>query len=68
MKLCIALLTLLACSSHAAPLMEGENVFPAGMNGIKRYRIPGAVVTAKGTVLREIMRRNYNSDVDGGSE
>lgn len=31
--------------------MESSEVFPPGMNGITRYRIPGIVVTQKGTVL-----------------
>lgn len=30
---------------------EKFDVFPAGMNGVKLYRIPGIVVTNRGTVL-----------------
>lgn len=37
---------------HAAePLLEKSDLFTGGMNGISLYRIPGIVVTAKGTVL-----------------
>ena len=52
------------CSSHAAePMLEKNDVFPAGMNGIARYRIPGIVVTQKGTVLAYAeARKNSSSD------
>ncbi len=33
------------------PILERSEVFPAGLNGIALYRIPGMVVTTKGTVL-----------------
>lgn len=47
----------------AAPLFEKSDVFPAKMAGIARYRIPGIVVTAKGTVLAySEARRNNSSD------
>ena len=45
----------------AEPLLEKEEVFPAGMNGIARYRIPGIVVTPKGTVLAYSEARKNNS-------
>jgi len=32
-------------------MLEKVDVFPAGMNGVTLYRIPGIVVTTKGTVL-----------------
>ena len=35
----------------AGPLFEKSDVFPPGLNGIARSRIPGIVVTQKGTVL-----------------
>lgn len=35
----------------AESLLESSEVFPPGMNGITRYRIPGIVVTHKGTIL-----------------
>ena len=34
-----------------APKLEKNAVFPAGLNGVALYRIPGMVVTPKGTVL-----------------
>jgi len=62
-------LYLLLCASffstlHAAePLLEKIPVFPPGMNGIARYRIPGIVVTTKGTVLAySEARKNSSSD------
>lgn len=45
----------------AGPLLEKTTVFPAGMNGIARYRIPGIVVTPKGTVLAYCEARKNNS-------
>ncbi len=33
------------------PSLEKTDVFPAGMNGVTLYRIPGIVVTTKGTIL-----------------
>jgi len=58
-------LLLAACASllSAAPLLETFDVFPTKMDGITRYRIPGIVVTAKGTVLAYAeARRNSSSD------
>ena len=50
------------CGSYAAePLFEKNDVFPAGMNGIARFRIPGIVVTQKGTVLAYAEARKNNS-------
>ncbi len=47
----------------AAPLLETIDVFPPGFNGIARYRIPGIVVTTRGTVLAYCeARRNNSSD------
>jgi sialidase-1 len=54
-----------ACASllRAAPMLETSDVFPAKMGGIARYRIPGVVVTTKGTVLAySEARRNNSSD------
>jgi sialidase-1 len=39
----------IVCASE--PSLEKVDVFPAGMNGVALYRIPGVVVTTKGTVL-----------------
>ncbi|MEZ5386671.1 MAG: sialidase family protein [Prosthecobacter sp.] len=57
------LLPLIAVSTclHAEPLLEKIDVFPVGMNGISRYRIPGIVVTSKGTVLAYSEARKNNS-------
>ena len=56
-------LLLLAGSIRSAPLLETSPVFPVKMGGIARYRIPGVVVTAKGTVLAySEARRNNSSD------
>jgi sialidase-1 len=47
--LSLALITASAFPAELKP--ESSEVFPPGMNGITRYRIPGIVVTQKGTVL-----------------
>jgi sialidase-1 len=46
---------------RAAPLLEFSGVFPAKSNGIARHRIPGVVVTPKGTVLAYCEARKNNS-------
>ncbi len=48
-------------AASAAPLIEKIDVFNPGMNGINRYRIPGVVVTPKGTVLVYCEARKNNS-------
>jgi sialidase-1 len=45
----------------AEPLLERSAVFPPSWNGIARYRIPGLVVTPKGTVLAYSEARKNNS-------
>ncbi len=56
-------LLLVATIASAEPLLEKVDVFPANTNGIARYRIPGIVVTQKGTVLAySEARRNSSSD------
>jgi sialidase-1 len=64
MKPLILLLALCLGTLHAAePLLEKTPVFPPGMNGIARYRIPGIVVSTKGTVLAySEARRNSSAD------
>ncbi len=53
----------LTALQSAEPLLEKVEVFPPGLNGIARYRIPGIVVTAKGTVLAYCeARKNGSSD------
>ncbi|MCU0716867.1 MAG: glycoside hydrolase [Pirellula sp.] len=51
-------------STEAAdPQLETFPVFPAGMDGVTLYRIPGMVVTPKGTVLAYVeARRNTKAD------
>jgi sialidase-1 len=45
------------------PFLEKSEVFPPELNGIARYRIPGVVVTPKGTVLAYAeARKNGSSD------
>ena len=46
-------LAALACagSLSAAPLLEKSDLWEAGKDGYTLYRIPGVIVTAKGTVL-----------------
>jgi sialidase-1 len=64
-RLFTSLLLFSLCGSLAAadPLFEKTDVFPPGLNGIARYRIPGIVVTPKGTVLAYAeARKNSSSD------
>ena len=62
LKSCV-LLSLCGAMFAAEPLLEKSAVFPPGMNGIARYRIPGIMVTTKGTVLAYCeARRNSSAD------
>lgn len=70
---CFVLASLVACwgaafqSSvvHAEPLFEKNDLWEAGTDGYAIYRIPGIVVTAKGTVLAYCeARRTGKSDWD----
>ncbi|MCX7399726.1 MAG: sialidase family protein [Planctomycetales bacterium] len=59
----IICLFLFAVASAAEPLRETSDMFPPGLNGVARYRIPGVVVTPEGTVLAYCAaRRNNSSD------
>ena len=53
MKTIAILLLCLTCTGLCAsePSLEKVDVFQAGMDDVALYRIPGMVVTAKGTVL-----------------
>ena len=55
------LLSVCAGLLQGAPLLETSDVFPQKMAGIARYRIPGIVVTAKGTLLAYAEARKNNS-------
>ena len=62
------LCALLLSTEHLAatePFLEKSEVFPTGMNGVARYRIPGIVVTTKGTVFAYSEARK-NSSADWG--
>lgn len=60
---CLAGFSLCVAVSAAEPLLEKSAVFPAGLNGVARYRIPGIVITSKGTVLAYAeARRNSSAD------
>jgi len=62
MKLHLLLCAFFFSALHATePFLEKSTVFPPGMNGIARYRIPGIVVTTKGTVLAYSEARKNNS-------
>lgn len=54
-------LIIVSSLSAAEPLLEKSEVFPPKLNGIARYRIPGIVVTTKGTVLAYSEARKNNS-------
>lgn len=45
----------------AAPFLDKTDVFSEGQNGFISYRIPGIVVTAKGTVLAYCEARKFTS-------
>jgi sialidase-1 len=65
--LCTSMVLLFAApSSHAAePFLEKSDLFEAGREGYALYRIPGLVVTKKGTVLAYCeARRTGKSDWD----
>lgn len=59
------LTTVTVLISPSSQLMAKEPefvpVFPAGLNGVARYRIPGVVVTPKGTVLAYCEARRHDS-------
>jgi sialidase-1 len=59
-----ALLLAPVTALHGADaLLEKSEVFPPGFSGITRHRIPGIVVTTRGTVLAYCeARRNNSSD------
>ncbi len=61
----VGLLVMLPTVSTAQqqPLLQRVELFPAGMNGVALYRIPGIVCTTKGTLLAYCeARRNSKAD------
>lgn len=58
----LALTLALAAPVHAAALLEKTNLFELGTGGYKLYRIPGIVVTSKGTILAYCEARRTGSD------
>lgn len=61
----LALAILTTSASAAEPLLEKIDLFETGTDGYALYRIPGIVVTAKGTVLAYCeARRTGKSDWD----
>jgi len=48
---CLVLATAAVAGASAAPLLEKTDIFKEGDAGVTRYRIPGIVTTARGTVL-----------------
>ncbi|HAC92053.1 MAG TPA: exo-alpha-sialidase [Planctomycetaceae bacterium] len=57
----ILLLMPLAVLRAGDPLLEKPEVFPPGLGGITRYRIPGIAVTTEGTVLAYCEARKNDS-------
>lgn len=55
-----ALIVSFACAAEAAP--EFTTLFESGKDGYASYRIPGVVVTAKGTVLAYCEARKNNAN------
>lgn len=51
-----------------APFRENTNLFEAGKDGFASYRIPGIVVTAKGSVLAYCEARKFSSADEGEIE
>jgi sialidase-1 len=52
---------ILLLTVHGSNQLDKTIIFPLGMNGIQSYRIPGIVVTNKGTVLSYCEARHNNS-------
>ncbi len=63
MKRFTLLVLMLLAGRSAAQTLEQVDVFPFGMDGVKVYRIPGLLVTPKGTLLAYCeARRDGKSD------
>jgi sialidase-1 len=64
-SLCLFAGLLTAAEPTTEPAVSKVDVFPAGMNGVTLYRIPGVVVTTRGTVLAYCEART-NTRADWG--
>jgi sialidase-1 len=64
-RLLVLVLLLSFPSLAAEPFLEKQNLFDAGEGGYDLYRIPGTVVTAKGTVLAYCEARDLPDDRKG---
>ena len=63
---CLILIGILgSIGLSAESSLQTIDVFPFGMNAVKSYRIPGVVVTSKGTLLAFCEAR-HNSSADWG--
>ena len=58
---CVAVATLIGGCASAAPFCEITNIFEEKTDGFASYRIPGIVVTARGTVLVYCEARKHSS-------
>jgi len=69
-RLALSLVFLLCASrvAMAAPFLEKTNLFEEGKDGFASYRIPGIVVTAKGSVLAYCEARKYSGADEGEIE
>lgn len=56
------MIVLCTATASAQPRLEMTELFEAGQDGYKIFRIPGVVVTAKGTVLAYCEARKTGSD------
>ena len=58
----LTMILLCASAAFAEPRLEMTELFEAGQDGYKIFRIPGVVVTAKGTILAYCEARKTGSD------
>src|SRR5437867_7184522 len=60
--ICFVAAAVVCAACGAEPLLERMEVFEAGKDGYALYRIPGLIVTRKGTVLACCEARRSGSD------
>jgi sialidase-1 len=61
-RVSLTILALAQAIASASPLLEKTNLFESGTQGYGLFRIPGVVVTARGTVLTYCEARRGGSD------